>query len=82
MRSVACALLICLLGITQASAGVQILRHDPPPGKLPAGQSVLVDDGSCPKGQIKEVKAGSNRRIMTNGKLAGSVRVHHCVKRS
>jgi Family of unknown function (DUF6719) len=47
----------------------QTLRNEPPMGGLKRGQRVLVDDGSCPKGQIKEViggdhiKAGGTKNI-------------------
>lgn len=41
-----------------ASAGV--LKKEPPMGALREGQVVLVDDGSCPVGQIKEVTGGNH----------------------
>lgn len=48
------------------------LRAEPAAGQLPSGQRVLVDDGSCPKGQIKEVTGGSSssgrqRRCVAGG---------------
>jgi len=33
----------------------KVLKMDPPAGTLQTGTSVLVDDGSCPKGQIKKL---------------------------
>ncbi|UDL88383.1 hypothetical protein LGH82_25090 [Mesorhizobium sp. PAMC28654] len=71
--------MIGMLGVAQAAAGVQILRHEPGNGRLHAGQAVLVDDGSCPKGQVKEVKAGANRSVSSNAKLGGSKRTYRCV---
>ena len=36
-----------------------MLKKEPGKGKIATGARVLVDDGSCPKGQIKEVTGGS-----------------------
>ncbi len=33
----------------------QVLKADPPPNTIQTGTSVLVDDGSCPRGQIKKI---------------------------
>ncbi|MEM9062154.1 MAG: DUF6719 family protein [Pseudomonadota bacterium] len=41
-----------------------IYNEEPPVGALRVGEVILVDDGSCPVGQIKEVRAG-NRRLVT-----------------
>ena len=38
------------------------LKHEPPNGTLRYGAVMLVDDGSCPRGQIKEVTGGDNSR--------------------
>jgi len=57
----------------------QILRSDPSPGGLPAGAVVLVDDGSCPKGKIKELTGGSN--IMGGQAARGSARTKRCIPR-
>jgi serine/threonine protein kinase len=37
------------------------VASEPGPGNLARGQTALVDDGTCPAGQIKEVTGGSNR---------------------
>ena len=42
------------------AAEARILKHEPPMGALKEGQRVLVDDGSCPAGQIKEVIGGNH----------------------
>jgi hypothetical protein len=34
---------------------LEVLKSDPPNGSLQSGTSVLVDDGTCPKGQIKKL---------------------------
>ena|SRR5271155_6044764 len=33
----------------------EVLKTEPPMGQLREGQTVFVDDGSCPVGQIKQV---------------------------
>jgi hypothetical protein len=44
-------------------AGCQtILKTEPPRGTLQTGQKVLVDDGSCPKGELKQV-TGSTQGV-------------------
>jgi len=51
-----------------------VLRQEPAIGKLPPGASVLVDDGTCPAGQIKQVVGGN---IVT-----GQPRLRSCVSRN
>jgi uncharacterized caspase-like protein len=51
-----------------------VLRQEPAIGKLPPGASVLVDDGTCPAGQIKQVVGGN---IVT-----GQPRLRSCVARN
>jgi hypothetical protein len=67
-----------------------ILPKDPEQGHLLPGQQVLVDDGRCPAGQIKEVTGGSNRKCPVTSGLAdttkcdpatGSRRTSRCVAR-
>jgi uncharacterized caspase-like protein len=52
----------------------KVLTEEPAIGKLPPGASVLVDDGTCPAGQIKEVIGGN---ITT-----GQARQRQCVPRN
>lgn len=45
-------------------AGCQtVLKSEPGKGRLPAGKQVLVDDGSCPAGQIKQITGGNGADI-------------------
>jgi hypothetical protein len=39
------------------------LKKEPAMGQLREGQRVLVDDGSCPTGQIKEVIGGNHTSV-------------------
>jgi hypothetical protein len=51
-----------------------IVKQEPAIGKLPPGASVLVDDGTCPAGQIKQLIGGN---IVT-----GQPRLRSCVARN
>ena len=66
-------LLTVLLAVGLASRQT-ILKQEPAKGTLATGKKVLVDDGTCPAGQIKEV-SGSQ---MT---ADGVVRTRKCVPR-
>ena len=46
---------------------------EPAAGTIATGISVLVDDGTCPSGQIKQVTGGDTKR--------GVPRVRRCVRR-
>jgi peptidoglycan hydrolase-like protein with peptidoglycan-binding domain len=49
--------------VTSPSQAI-IVQSEPPTGSLRHGQVILVDDGTCPAGQIKEVTGGrSNERV-------------------
>ena len=58
------------MSATARPALAQVLKEEPPMGQLREGQTVLVDDGSCPAGQIKQViggnhvKAGGTKHIL------------------
>jgi hypothetical protein len=51
-------------------------------GTLQLGQRILVDDGSCPPGQIKEISVTSNPQAKSGQRTAaGAVRIKRCIKR-
>ena len=68
-------------GALATSAVAATLGAEPPPGSLRAGESVLVDDGSCPRGQIKQVTGGGNISLSSGEKRSGGTRTRRCVKR-
>jgi hypothetical protein len=77
---------IGILALTGALAfgslcNAQALKKEPGAGQLPAGSVVLVDDGKCGKGKIKQVTAGSN---MSGGQMiaGGSPRTRKCIPKS
>ena len=61
-----------------------ILKDMPPGGSLHPGETVFVDDGSCPKGQMKKVTGGENRKyvaiIGSDEVRKGKSRIVRCVK--
>jgi hypothetical protein len=78
-RSIVAGLLAAILS-TAGAAGAATLKQEPPEGALRAGQKVLVDDGTCPPGQIKQVTGGGN--ISKGQSVAGgSRRQTACINR-
>lgn len=63
---------------TGAAAAATILKAEPPMGQLKEGQRVLVDDGSCGAGQIREVTGGNHTKV---GGTANTIRQYRCVPR-
>jgi hypothetical protein len=51
----------------RAPPDLRVLREAPGSGQLRRGESVLVDDGSCPTGQIRMITAGNNRGRSSGG---------------
>lgn len=47
---------------TIAQDGPQVLKSVPKDGDIPYRTVVLVDDGTCPRGQIKEITGGSREK--------------------
>ena len=59
-------------------AAAQILKTEPRMGALREGQVVLVDDGTCPAGQIKQVIGGNHVEV---GGFKQVKRQHRCIPR-
>jgi len=55
-----------------------VLKAEPPMGALKEGQRVLVDDGSCPAGQLREVIGGNHTKV---GGKSNIIRQYRCVPR-
>jgi hypothetical protein len=75
----------CLIGaaLTLAGAAIdpaaaQVVKREPPLGALRPAQRVLVDDGSCGPGQIKEVIGGNHVKVGGNDHI---VRERRCIPR-
>jgi hypothetical protein len=71
--SMAAILLFASANAADAQQRRIILKHEPPAGSIRAGRSVLVDDGTCPVGQLKQVTFGRQPD--------GSRRKRTCVER-
>jgi hypothetical protein len=54
------------------------VKQEPPMGAMREGQVVLVDDGSCPAGQIRRVVGGNHTKV---GGTKQIVRTSRCVRR-
>jgi hypothetical protein len=63
---------------TAGSVFATTLKEEPPMGAMREGQVVLVDDGSCPAGQIKRVVGGNHTKA---GGTKQIVRTSSCVRR-
>lgn len=54
--------LVALLAVG-APAAAQVVKKEPPMGSLKPGEVVLVDDGSCPAGQVRRVVGGDHKKV-------------------
>lgn len=64
------------------AAAQEILRREPAKGALRYGEKVLVDDGRCPRGQVREVTGGRiSDRDARRPTTATQSRERRCVPR-
>jgi hypothetical protein len=70
------AVIVVIASLSAASA--QIVKREPPMGQLKPRQTILVDDGSCPNGQIKRVVGGDHVDAGGRGRV---LRTRDCVQR-
>ena len=72
--------LLLIAGIFAVACGTpsiaQTLTREPEMGTLREGQRVLVDDGSCPAGKIKEVIGGNHVEV---GGTKRVKRIRRCI---
>jgi hypothetical protein len=75
-----------LLMSVASSAFATTVKQEPPMGAMRQDQVLLVDDGSCPTGQIKRVVGGITLRWAVQNKsceqsvaFRGSVRLPHFI---
>lgn len=57
MKVIAMTTALCLFAVPAMAQ--RVVKNVPPEGALKPGQRVLVDDGTCPSGQIREIVGGS-----------------------
>jgi hypothetical protein len=58
MRRTVGLTVLALLGAASSSSNAQVLKQEPLEGKMVPGSVLLVDDGTCGKGKIKQVTGG------------------------
>ena len=63
------------LSAIASPALAEVLKREPPMGQLREGQTVLVDDGSCPAGQVKKVTGGNH--VSVGGTSTFCVHIMH-----
>jgi hypothetical protein len=81
-RIAICAIVAALTAAPTGAAFAQkVLKQVPPPGTLKAGQVVLVDDGSCGAGMIKQITGGNNFSGGAPSAGGGPARQTTCVRR-
>jgi len=72
------ACVFALLIVAAPLHAATVLKTEPPMGALREGERVLVDDGSCGAGKIKEVIGGNHVKVGGNRHV---VRIHRCIPR-
>jgi hypothetical protein len=77
LRSPTLMIAVAATTLLGAPADAQILKQEPPMGSIRAGETVLVDNGKCPKGQVMAVTGGNH--VKAGGKN-NVVRTRTCVK--
>jgi hypothetical protein len=77
MRGIIIAALLLVAGPVLAQ---QALKSEPLPGHLGSGQTVLVDDGTCGPGKIKQITGGSDKDRLGGGQ-SGKQRSRKCISR-
>jgi hypothetical protein len=65
-------------GVAGSAFAATTVKQEPPMGAMREGQVLLVDDGSCPAGQIKRVVGGNHTKV---GGTKQVIRTSSCVPR-
>jgi hypothetical protein len=58
MKTIVSAALILFLAASGCCNAQPVIKQEPFDGQMSPGQVILVDDGSCGKGKIKQVTGG------------------------
>jgi hypothetical protein len=77
IKSISFIFSFLIMGVA-SSALATTVKQEPPMGAMREGQVLLVDDGSCPAGQIKRVVGGNHTKV---GGTKQIVRTSSCVPR-
>lgn len=71
--------LTILMVASGPTLAAQILKQEPAMGTLKEGERVLVDDGSCGAGKVKEVIGGNHVLV---GGTKRIVRTRRCINKN
>jgi hypothetical protein len=77
-RSTTFIVAILIAASASAAAAQTVVKREPPMGALKEGQRVLIDDGSCGPGKIKEATGGNHVKVGGNSNV---VRTYRCIPR-
>jgi hypothetical protein len=78
MAKTICFIFGSLVVSVAGSSLAATVKQEPPMGAMREGQILLVDDGSCPAGQIKRVVGGNHTKV---GGTKQAIRTSSCVSR-
>jgi hypothetical protein len=81
IRGTAMRIVVLVLFAMVAGPAVAAPRLPSEPTEIAPGQKVLVDDGTCPGGQIKELTGGFPLDRKTGQAKAGNGHTRRCIKR-
>ena len=73
-------IIVLAYAVSSAAEAQRVLKSEPQAGSLAEREIVLVDDGTCPADQIKEVTGGSNHKA-SGGRQIGTPRTMKCIPR-
>lgn len=79
MKTVAAVALLLTLVAPLTAQAQKMLTEPPAKGTLHAGERVLVDDHTCPPGQVKEIIGGSNASMRDKVRIPGAPRQVRCI---
>ena len=71
-------LLILVYAAVGAALGQEVVKKEPAMGAMKPGERLLVDDGSCGPGKIKEVIGGDHIAVGGKGQV---LRQRRCIPR-
>lgn len=76
------ALVAAALFAAAPAGAIEIVRQEPAKGALRHGESILVDNGKCPKGQLLHVTGGQWGARQARHTTAATIpRQYKCVPR-
>jgi hypothetical protein len=78
LKVMGCVAGLLVMSVGHSAFAATVVKQEPPMGAMREGEVLLVDDGSCPPGQIKRVVGGNHTKV---GGTKQIVRTSSCVRR-